>query len=118
MKNWTLLAPLIFFNCLIISCSGEPRKTIPEAYKAGKEYFHRKCAGCHGVNAMGGNRAPKLIQEIYSSNSYSDEKMSNIILNGSSSGAMPSLKGKVTDEEIEEIIKYIRHSQKVSGFGL
>lgn len=117
MKNIISLAILLIFNFLIISCSVEPRKTVPENYKAGQKYFHQACAGCHGPDGMGGNRAPKLIQKIYSSGAYSNKKIARIILNGSSSGAMPAQKGKVSDEEIKEIIKYIRYSQKVAGFG-
>lgn len=117
MKNLILITFLFVLSFLITSCSVEPRKKVPEEYKAGQKYFHRACAGCHGPDAMGGNRAPKFIQEIYSSSAYSDEKFSKIILNGSSSGAMPSLKGKVSDKEIKEIIKYIRYSQKSSGLG-
>ena len=117
MKNQILIPFISVLSFFMTSCSVEPRKTVPDEYQAGQEIFHRECASCHGPDAMGGNRAPKLIQEIYSSNDYSDEKISGIILNGSSSGAMPSLKGKVSDEEIKEIIEYIRYSQKSAGLG-
>ncbi|MDH3256343.1 MAG: cytochrome c [Nitrospinota bacterium] len=115
MKNLILIALVLILNFLITSCSVKPRKTVPEEYKAGQEYYHRECAGCHGPDAMGGNRAPNLIQKIYSSAAYSNGKISKVILNGSSSGAMPSLKGNLSDKEIKEIIKYIRYSQKDSG---
>ena len=117
MKTIILIALVLILNLFLTSCSVKPQKTVPDEYKAGQEYFHRECASCHGPAAMGGNRAPKLIQEIYSSNAYSDEKITNIILNGSSSGAMPDQKGKISDEEIKEIIKYIRYSQKSAGLG-
>lgn len=117
MKNLIFIAFILISNLLNISCAVEPRKTVPEEYKAGQNYFHRECASCHGPDAMGGNRAPKLIQKIYSSDTYSNAKITKIILNGSSSGAMPAQKGKVSDEEIKEIIKYIRYSQKTAGLG-
>ena len=113
MKNLILISFCLIISFSITSCSVEPRKTVPAEYQAGQKYFHRECASCHGPDAMGGNRAPKLIQKIYASTAYPNEKITKIILNGSSSGAMPSLKGKVLDKEIEEIIKYIRYSQKL-----
>jgi hypothetical protein len=33
-------------------------------------------------------------------------------MNGSSSGAMPAQQTKVTQEDIQQIIKYLRYSQK------
>jgi hypothetical protein len=33
-------------------------------------------------------------------------------MNGSSSGAMPAQKNKVTQEDIKQIIKYLRYAQK------
>jgi cytochrome c553 len=117
MKNLTLITFLFVLSILITSCSVQPQKTVPEEFKVGQTHYHKLCGNCHGQDAMGGNRAPKLIQEIYSSNAYSDEKISKIILNGSNSGAMPSLKHKISDEEIKEIIKYIRHSQSSAGLG-
>ena len=38
--------------------------------------------------------------------------MAKTIMNGSSSGAMPAQKSKVTQEDIKQIIKYVRYSQK------
>ena len=117
MKSLILIAFVSVLSFFITSCSVEPQKVVAEEYQKGQKYFHRICANCHGPDAMGGNRAPNLIQNIYSSVTYSDKKFARIILNGSNSGAMPSQKGKVTDEEIKEIIKYIRHSQSSAGLG-
>ena len=117
MTNLILIALFLILNFFLTSCSVEPRKTVPEEYKMGQKYYHRVCANCHGPDATGGNGAPNLIQKIYSSDVYSNEKITDIILNGSSSGGMPAQKGKVSDEEIKEIIKYIRYSQKPTGLG-
>jgi len=114
MKKFILISLVLILNFFITSCSVEPRKTVPEEYKAGQKHYHRICANCHGPDAMGGNRAPKLIQKIYSTDAYSDEKFVQIILNGSNSGSMPSLEGKLSDKEIQQVIKYIRYLQRVS----
>ena len=64
---------------------------------------------------MGGKGAPTFLQEKFVPKNYPNGRMVRAILNGSDSGAMPSQKGKVNDEEIREIIKYIRHSQREAG---
>ena len=113
MKGWIYVS--LVLNILITSCAVEPRKTVPEIYRAGQDYYHRACANCHGPDALGGGGAPKLIQEKFSSTNFSNIKFAEIILNGSDSGAMPSQKGKVSEKEVQEIIKYLRYSQKISG---
>jgi mono/diheme cytochrome c family protein len=113
MKNLILIALIIILILLNTACAVEPRKTVPEQYQAGQKYFHRVCANCHGADAMGGNKAPKLVQEKYSAEKFSNGKIARAILNGSTSGAMPSQKGTVSDKEIKEIIKYLRYSQKI-----
>ena len=115
MKTWNYISFTLLINLLITSCSVEPRKTVPEIYKTGQEHFHRVCANCHGPDAMGGNKAPKLIQKIYSQANFSDIKIIRTILNGSNSGAMPSQKRKVTEKEIYEILNYLRYSQNFFG---
>ena len=106
---------LLYSAFLITSCAVEPRKTVPEEYRAGQIIFHQVCANCHGPDAMGGNKAPKLIQNRFNPENFSNGKIARTILNGSSSGAMPSQKDKLSDEEIRQVIKYIRYSQKMSG---
>ena len=67
------------------------------------------------MDAAGGNKAPTLLQEKFLPTNFINGKIAKTILNGSSSGAMPSQKNKVNDEQIREIIKYIRFSQREAG---
>jgi len=106
---------IIILTILIISCDVKPQKIVPDEYKAGQMVFHQICANCHGPDAMGGNKAPKLIQKKFTRENFSNGRIAKTILNGSSSGSMPSQKGKLSDEEIRQVIKYIRYSQKDSG---
>ena len=105
-----LLSAIIFTGCAI-----EPKKTVPAEYQVGQTTFHKVCAQCHGADAVGGKGAPTFLQEKFVPINYPNGRMVRAILNGSDSGAMPSQKGKVNDEEIKEIIKYIRHSQREAG---
>ena len=58
-------------------------------------------------------QAPRLIDESYLANTFSDEDMRETVLNGTEK--MPSQKKNVTATEITEIIKYLRYSQKTAG---
>ena len=111
MKYLNLIALILISNLLNIACAVEPRKTVPKEYQAGQKHFHRVCANCHGPDAMGGNKAPKLIQKKFAPENYSNDNFTKTILNGSSSGIMRPMRGNVSDKEIREIIKYIRYLQ-------
>ena len=106
---------MLLLTALVTACAVEPRKKVPGNFITGQAKFHEVCANCHGPDAMGGNKAPKLIQKKFISLNYSDQSIARIIINGSSSGAMPSQKRKVSEKEINEIIKYLRYSQKEAG---
>ena len=61
---------LIFTSLTFNGCSIESKQIVPEIYKSGQVNFHRVCAQCHGIDAIGGNRAPtfykiSLFQRIF-----------------------------------------------------
>ncbi len=108
-RNIAFLSILLFLT----SCSPQPTVEVPAEFKKGQEYFHRVCSNCHGSDAMGGHtKAPRLIDTDYIISEFSDEDIRETILNGTDK--MPSQKTNVTQEEITEIIKYLRYSQKVA----
>ena len=113
-KLFIPILPLIL-NGLLTGCSIEPKNSVPKEYQLGQTGYHRVCAQCHGADAMGGKRAPTFLQVKFDPNNFSNSRIARTIINGSNSGAMPSQKGRVNDEEIGEIIKYIRHIQKQAG---
>ena len=109
------LAPLIFSTSLLIfSCTPKAAIEVPDAYKKGQDTFHKVCSNCHGSDAMGKHtQAPRLIDEDYLASNFSDDEIRETVLNGTDK--MPSQKKNVTANEITEIIKYLRYSQKASG---
>ena len=115
MKDHFKILFILLAATLITACAVKPRNKVPDEYIAGQSKFHEVCANCHGPDAMGGNKAPKLIQGKFIASNYSDQRIAKTIINGSSSAAMPSQKRKVSEEEIYEIIKYLRYSQKNAG---
>jgi len=58
-------------------------------------------------------KAPKLIDTDYIQETFSDDDIFQTVINGTDK--MPSQKNKVSDEEIKEIIKYLRYSQKAAN---
>ena len=98
----------------IAACSPQPTKEVPQEFKKGQEFFHRVCSNCHGSDAMGMNsKAPRLIDTDYIEKEFSNDEIRETILNGTDK--MPPQKNNVTVDEITEIIKYLRYSQKVAN---
>jgi cytochrome c oxidase cbb3-type subunit III len=90
----------------------------PKAAKAGEYEFRINCALCHGLGARGGGRGPDLTR-AQKRFAHSDAEMFQIISNGIPGTAMPAngTNGQgvgMTDEEIWQIITYIR-SQEVKA---
>lgn len=103
-----LLFFLIFF---LASCAPQPTREVPKEFKPGQKYFHKVCSNCHGADAMGKHtKAPRLIDAEYVQENFSDDEFFETVIQGINK--MPSQRNKVSDEEIREIIKYLRHSQK------
>ena len=96
------------------SCAPQPTKKVPEPYKKGQKAFHKICSNCHGSDAMGKHtQAPRLIDEEYLAPNFTDDDIRETALNGTDK--MPSQRKNVTKEELTEIIKYLRYSQKAAG---
>jgi putative heme-binding domain-containing protein len=83
-----------------------------KAAKAGEYEFRINCALCHGLGAHGGGRGPDLTRAI-KKHTHNDAEMFQVISNGIPGTAMPAngTNGQgvgMTDEEIWQIITYIR----------
>ena len=110
-RSVVLSAALVF---LLGSCAPKPNIKVPAEFEAGQKYFHKACASCHGVDALGKQtKAPGLIDPEFLPVNFSDEEFRKQILEGSEK--MRSQRNKVSDPEIEEIIKYLRYSQRIAG---
>jgi cytochrome c oxidase cbb3-type subunit 3 len=84
----------------------------PKAAKAGEFEFRINCALCHGLGAHGGGRGPDLTR-AQKKHAHSDAEMFQVISSGIAGTAMPAngTNGQgvgMTDEEIWQIITYIR----------
>jgi len=91
----------------------------PRAAKAGEYEFRINCALCHGLGARGGGRGPDLTR-AQKKHAHSDAEMFQVISNGIPGTAMPAngTNGQgvgMTDEEIWQIITYIRSVEVKAG---
>lgn len=110
LSRWGSFLFIIF----IASCAPQPTKEVPAEFKSGQKHFHKICSNCHGSDAMGKQtKAPKLIDTDYIQEIFSDDDIFQTVIEGTNK--MPSQRNKVSDDEIKEIIKYLRYSQKAAN---
>ncbi len=73
-----------------------------------KAFYAKSCAACHGNDGKGGDRMmgiPNFADAGWQQR-HSDEKMREVIVKGK--GQMPSFKDKLTDDQLQAVIGYIR----------
>ncbi len=74
--------------------------------KAGAILFRDKgCAHCHGDGGLGGKKGPSL-SDLRTNRAWPAAKIKDQILNGGQK--MPPFSDSMTDEEIAQVIAYLR----------
>jgi len=134
---WVLLASVLFASCGVshpgraetfimtrvkrnITVGGsklkDPLPMTAESVAAGKRNFGYYCYACHGLDGQntGVPFADHMSPPVPPLNSasvqaYSDGQLRWIIENGISPSGMPSSRGILNDEEMWEIVHYLRH---------
>jgi cytochrome c6 len=78
--------------------------------QSGGDTFKAKCAMCHGPDGKGQTAMGKTLnlRDLGSADvqGQSDADLTNIITNGK--GKMPKYDGKLTKDQISDVVKYIR----------
>jgi len=92
---------------------------LSDSAQAGKVAFDRTCAVCHGENAIGTDRGPPLLHDIYNPGHHGDAAFYNAVRRGSPQhhwrfGNMPP-QPQVTDREVAAIVRYVRELQQANG---
>ena len=87
--------------------------------RAGEQVFNANCALCHGPNASGTGLGPPLVHKIYEPGHHQDFTIQSAVRNGVPAhhwpfGNMPPVP-VVSDEDIPNIICYIRELQRANG---
>ncbi|NNG15778.1 MAG: cytochrome c, partial [Gemmatimonadales bacterium] len=84
----------------------------PDQFRQGEEVFDAHCATCHGSHAVGTDRGPPLVHQIYEPSHHADEAFQRAVTFGVQAhhwnfGSMQPVEG-VTREDVTEIIGYVR----------
>ena len=85
----------------------------------GRSLFIQSCSTCHGVDLQGTDRGPPFLNPIYGPGHHSDAAFRLAVQRGVIShhwrfGNMPKIEG-LTDEQVEEILKFVREQQALAG---
>ena len=123
----------LIFGFSIVACSGDkptnvavnstnastpankplPAATIDEL-ASGRKVYSDNCMGCHKENGAGGEvviEGKKLNPDDLTSakiKGFSDEKILGYIMNGVEDEGMPAFKGKLSEGEMRDVVKYVR----------
>lgn len=101
-----------------VSNSATQPEATPAAFDdlaSAAKIYSEKCVGCHRENGAGGEKtlddgtrikAPNFASERMRKDA--DKEWIEVIENGAKEDGMPAYKGKISDEEIKNLVKYIR----------
>ena len=82
-----------------------------------KALFEKNCISCHGATGKGDGPAGKFLKPApkdfsTSLSGKSDDQIAKVVSGGGKenglAAAMPAYKGKLTDDQIKEIVQYVK----------
>src|SRR5215472_9854357 len=100
---------VIFFPLVSFLCSAALAQTTssatPNPMEAGRARFNVRCAGCHGQDGLGGERAP-AIGRAWRSRTESETTLRNTILHGIPDSGMPGF--NVPPAELDQLVAFLK----------
>lgn len=108
---------------VLAACGGAPAATepVPPGESGqGAQLYQANCASCHGEDLRGTDKGPSHLSIVYEPNHHGDDSFRSAILNGARQhhwdfGDMAPIPD-LDDDEIDDIIAYIRSEQERQGF--
>jgi cytochrome c oxidase cbb3-type subunit III len=91
---------------------GRAQKSAPSGARArisGRELFTTRCAGCHGLDARGGERGPNIAANPNLLR-MPDEQLRLVISNGIPNHGMPAFR-LIGQSQIKAIVAFVRSLQ-------
>lgn len=79
----------------------------------GQKTFSARCAGCHGLDGRGSQRAPNIATDP-TTRHLSGAELAQIVFNGRTDFGMPSFR-ELGNEEIQHVVDYLRVLQGVGA---
>ncbi len=100
-------------NTSVVNLNAQPSAKIDEMAST-KKIYTEKCVRCHKEDGTGGK--VEIDGTTFSAEDFTEDKMKNMsdakyigyIENGVPDEGMPAFKGKLTDDEIKNLVKFIR----------
>src|ERR1700686_4217040 len=97
----------LFVSALTSAKDGSPQAEQPLA--VGKQFFENRCAGCHGLDGRGGERAPDIATRA-AAQRRSDAAIAHTIRVGIPSVGMPA-SSTLDDSTLRSLVAYVRFLQ-------
>lgn len=101
-----------------------PLQATPANIEAGKQAFAGYCVSCHGRDGQNTGvpfaasiDPPIPLLTSHEVQDYSDGQLKRVIETGVSPSGMPGSKGILTDDEVWQIVTYIRHLPPAGSLG-
>jgi putative heme-binding domain-containing protein len=85
------------------------RKKVPSVSTRGKQTFASTCAGCHGLDGRGSERAPNIVENSRVQR-LSDAQISHIVENGVPGTGMPAFHS-LAHTDVLAVVRYLRFLQ-------
>jgi cytochrome c5 len=92
---------------------------VPTEQADGEAQFNQFCADCHGQGAMGTDKGPPLVHQLYVPSHHGNAAFVSAAVNGVQAhhwqfGDMPPVAG-ITGEQVRAITLYVRWLQEQQG---
>lgn len=105
------------------ACGGAPEAQEPASpvgSGVGADLYQSNCASCHGADLQGTDKGPSHLSIVYEPNHHGDDAFRSAILHGARQhhwnfGDMAAVTG-LDNDEIDDVIAYVRSEQERQGF--
>ena len=87
---------------------------LPAQSGSGQQIFSSTCAGCHGLDARGGEHGPNIATDARVQR-LSDANLLSIIRNGIPKGGMPAFGTSLKPAQLDAVVSYLRSLQGKGG---
>ncbi|MFT6812462.1 MAG: mono/diheme cytochrome c family protein [Ilumatobacter sp.] len=123
-RHTTIAAAVTGVLVLIAAaCGSAPATTEPASpggLGGGGDLYQSNCASCHGANLQGTDKGPSHLSIVYEPNHHGDDAFRSAIINGAQQhhwnfGEMAAITG-LDDDQIDDVIAYVRSEQERQGF--
>ena len=103
----------ILLGLVLLSCSCSTRPPLPRPPESGEKIFHSRCITCHGIEGSGQRRGSAFAGDFTDPKGIlagDDKELARVIREGKEGnlGRMPAFGPILNEEEIQNVIDYIR----------